>query len=180
MIGLVVSSAGLIAAGFVTRADQLIPTMGVLYPFAGGKLPQSSASSPPPAALYLPCATLIYEWFVARRGLATGIMFAGTGVGGTLFPFLVDALLKRFGYKATMVAVGIGFGTLNAVALLFVKRRIPLPPQVAGQRRPRPRIEWSVATKWPFWCGFAILLLTSMGNFNPTLWIPSTLTARQI
>ncbi|KAL1408095.1 hypothetical protein Q8F55_004898 [Vanrija albida] len=158
-VGLVVSSAGLIAAGFVTKADQLIPTMGVLYPFAG--------------ALYLPCATLVYEWFVERRGVATGIMFAGTGVGGTIFPFIVDALLKRFGYKATMVAVGIGFATLNAVALLFVKRRLPLPPRVPGQRRPRPQIDWGVAKTWPFWCGFFVLLLTSMGNFNPTLWIPT-------
>jgi hypothetical protein len=30
-----------------------------------------------PTVLYLPAATLLFEWFLTRRGLATGIMFSG-------------------------------------------------------------------------------------------------------
>jgi hypothetical protein len=30
-----------------------------------------------PPVLYLPAATLLFEWFIARRGMATGIMFSG-------------------------------------------------------------------------------------------------------
>lgn len=34
--------------------------------------------------LYLPVMILLPQWFSERRGLAGGIIFAGTGVGGKL------------------------------------------------------------------------------------------------
>lgn len=37
IFGLVVSTAALIASGFATSASHLVVTMGILYPFAGGK-----------------------------------------------------------------------------------------------------------------------------------------------
>jgi MFS family permease len=156
ILGLVVSTAGLIGAAFVTSPTQLIGTIGVLFPFS--------------AALYLPCATLVYEWFYEKRGLATGIMFAGTGVGGTVFPFLLDGLLKRFGYKATMISFGVGYAALNAVSLIFIRRRVPLGGSVV---RRRPKVEWRHLATWTFVCGFLVILLSSLGNFTPTLWIPT-------
>lgn len=132
-------------------------------------------------ALYLPCATLLYEWFHVRRGLATGIMFAGTGLGGTIFPFVVSALLSRFGYKATMISLGLSFLLLNSLALIFVKRRIPITtrPFSLSRSRSRSRVHARPKTDWSFWrhrsiwIGTAIILSTSMGNFLPSLWIPS-------
>lgn len=115
---------------------------------------------------------MIYEWFYEYRGRATGMMFAGTGVGGTVFPILLDGLLKRFGYKATMISLGIGFFAINAASLVFIRRRIPLAPAVSHRR---PKIAWSHLRSWVFACGFTTLLLSSMGNFTPTLWIPSAL-----
>jgi hypothetical protein len=112
---------------------------------------------------------MIYEWFYTRRGLASGIMFAGTGVGGTVFPFILDGLLMRYGYKATMISMGIGFFAVNAVSLVFIRRRIPLTRAIGHG----PKVEWRFLKTWAFWCGFVVLLLTSLGNFNPTLWIPS-------
>lgn len=101
-------------------------------------------------------------------------MFSGTGVGGTVFPVLLRALLDRFGYKAAMISLGLGFGVINAVALFFIKRRVPLPQRTHGtQRHPRVAIDYKVAYTWAFWCGMSVLLLTSLGNFNPTLWIPT-------
>lgn len=168
--GLIVSSIGLVSSAFVNSPTQLIGTLGILYPCA--------------AALYLPAATLVYEWFHVRRGLASGIMFAGTGVGGTVFvsyssdvswtaqltlqPFILEALLTRFGYKAAMVSLGLGFFAINAACLVFIRRRIPLAPEMGRA----PKLNYRIFTTWAFWCGFVVLLLTSMGNFNPTLWIP--------
>lgn len=186
IIGLTVSTAALIGSAFVTQASHLVITFGVLYPFAG--------------ALYLPCATLLYEWFHQKRGLANGILFSGTGVGGTVLPIVISALLNGVGYKATMLALGIAFGVSNLVAMVFIKRRVPLPPRsgrlrdkLRGLRPGRPnrrlhdghsgrhtgglRGKWNVdlgiTRTWAFWCGLLVLLLTSMGNFNPTLWIPT-------
>jgi hypothetical protein len=153
--GLIISSVGLVSSAFVTQPSQLIGTLGILYPCA--------------AAMYLPAATLIYEWFHVHRGLASGIMFAGTGIGGTVFPFILDGLLHRFGYKAAMVSFGLGFFAVNAASLVFIRPRIPLSREVGR----RPSLNWRIFKTWAFWCGFVVLLLTSLGNFNPTLWIPS-------
>jgi hypothetical protein len=73
-----------------------------------------------------------------------------------------------------MVALGLGYGLANAVAMVFIKRRVPLPKRTAGSGPAGPRIsiDWSVATTRAFLVGFVVLLLTSLGNFNPTLWIP--------
>lgn len=53
----------------------------------------------------MPAAILLFEWFQQRRGMASGIMYAGTGAGGTVFPFIVQALLRAFGYKAAMISL---------------------------------------------------------------------------
>lgn len=161
VFGLGVSTVGLIASAFVTSPVHLVITIGVLFPFAG--------------PTYIPCATLLYEWFSERRGLATGIMFAGTGVGGTIFPFVVSALLNKFGYKATMISLGLSFALLNGIALIFVRRRIPLGRVGSGRklRRAKPKVDWSFLRSRGIWIAIAVILCTSMGNFIPSLWIPT-------
>lgn len=156
-VGLLVATASLIASAFVSQAWHLIVTIGIFYPFAG--------------ALYLPCATLVYEWFQDRRGMATGIQMSGTGVGGVVYPLVVSALLSRFGYKATMISLGLGFFALNAGALCFIRRRIPLGK--GGARRNRPKVDYSFLKHPAVWIGMAVIMCTCMGNFIPSLWIPT-------
>lgn len=160
----------------------------------------SATSTPltPRTALYLPCATLLFEWFYLRRGLASGIMYSGTGVGGAIFPFLVSGLLSRFGYKAMMVSLGIGFALINGTALIFIKRRVPLALKISGDRsvsgavgvgggeggesesvrrlrRTRTsKIDWSFAKRRAFYTGSLVILVTGLGNFVPSLWLPCT------
>lgn len=55
--GMVVASIALIASAFVTKAGHLIITLGVLYPFAGGKiirLVSSSQNSAVPSLRHAP------------------------------------------------------------------------------------------------------------------------------
>ncbi|KAJ9101675.1 hypothetical protein QFC21_003013 [Naganishia friedmannii] len=73
----------------------------------------------------MPAAVLLFEWFQQRRGIASGIMYAGTGAGGTVFPFIVRALLNSFGYKAAMISLGVGFFVIGAIAIIPVKPRVP-------------------------------------------------------
>lgn len=55
----------------IEQVWQLLLLQGVLFGIGGGLLYM-------PVILYLP------EWFSQRRGLATGIIFAGAGIGGGL------------------------------------------------------------------------------------------------
>ncbi|WOO79885.1 MFS transporter asaE [Vanrija pseudolonga] len=160
LLGLFVATAGLIASAFVTQAWQLVITFGIMYPFSG--------------AFYLPCATIIFEWFHQYRGLATATVFAGAGVGGTVYPFVVNALLGKFGYRTTMLSLALSYAALNLVAVVFIKRRIPLPPREAGVRRHARRkmdFRWMRARAPAV--AFTFMMITSLSSFIPMLWLPS-------
>lgn len=50
-------------------------------------------------------AGLLFDWFVKKRGLAAGIAYSSGGIGGTVFPFLIQALYDRFSYRTSMIAL---------------------------------------------------------------------------
>ena len=76
------------------------------------------------ALSFAPCMSFMSEWFVQRRGMANGIMFAGmlylydiisfvycdlfwqrnsgTAVGGSIFPLILPHLINRFGILVTL------------------------------------------------------------------------------
>lgn len=70
-----------------------------------------------------------------RRGLASGIVFAGTGIGGLVFPFIISALLENHGF-ATMCRVWAAItAAVYAVAVWLIKPRVP-PTKPKGGRGP--------------------------------------------
>lgn len=106
--------------------------------------------------LYMPVINLLSEWFVQRRGLAGGIIFAGSGVGGMLhepwylpfpyvyyqclgfaFPLMVNALLGKVGFRWTLRIWSLGSAVLAGLAILGINHRTPAPKFRRGQRRPR-------------------------------------------
>ena len=125
--------------------------------------------------MYIPCAILIFEWFVAHRGIAFGIMLAGTGLGGTIYPFVVAGLLKRFGYRVTMISLGLVYGIICAPSLLLIKRRVPIARREAegtiGRRR-RSADGWKFLRARLLYVGVALIAMISLGNFIPSLWLP--------
>jgi len=61
----------------------------------------------------------INSYFVSRRGLAMGICQAGIGLGFMVVPYLVEAMLRNYGFRGTMLLLG-GI-SLNSIvgALLY-------------------------------------------------------------
>jgi MFS family permease len=51
------------------------------------------------ANTYIPVAAVVARWFVRHRGLATGIVMFGVGVGGAIIPLLTSLLLQNYGWR---------------------------------------------------------------------------------
>lgn len=88
-VALGVMILSLVAASFCNDVPSLIATQGVLYAIGG-------------VLLYFPAISMVDEWFVARKGLAYGIMWAGGGSAGIIVPFVLQWLLDSYGYRTTL------------------------------------------------------------------------------
>lgn len=100
------------------------------------------------------------------------------------------SLLDKFGYRAGIISLvrfflldhwsalklfyqAVGFGILGATSLMFIKPRIP----VARSRRDdlipnRRRMDTSFIRHSPFYAFAGAILLTSLGNFIPLIYLP--------
>ncbi|KAI8986278.1 MFS general substrate transporter [Trametes punicea] len=157
--GLLLYFVALFCSSFATEVWQLILLQGVGVGIGGG-------------LLYMPVIKLLSEWFSERRGLAGGIIFAGTGVGGFVFPFALNALLDRVGFRWALRIWAIGTSLFSAMALSCMRSRFPVPRYIAGQRRPRfipPQLGFM---RSPLFWAFAITnLLQGLSYFPVSLYI---------
>jgi MFS family permease len=71
----------------------------------------------------IPLSSMISNWFVAKRGMALGIMSAGIGAGGLLFaPLLGGWLIPDVGWRQAFITVGVlAVVFLVPVALLVIR-----------------------------------------------------------
>jgi MFS family permease len=76
------------------------------------------------AATLLPCSMVIANWFGARRGVAMGLVMAGTSLGGLVMTLVSDRTIRlmgwRFGYLMLAAPV---FLVVVPMILIFVRTR---------------------------------------------------------
>lgn len=53
-----------------------------------------------------PIAILLNNWFVAKKGMVMGIVFAGSGLGGFLYSIIANKLISNFGWRTALVVIG--------------------------------------------------------------------------
>ena len=83
------------------------------------------------ASTLLPCALVIANWFGARRGLAMGLTFAGTSLGGAAMTMVGNFAIARGGWRAGYIALAIPmFIVVVPLVILVVRTR---PPQAGGR-----------------------------------------------
>lgn len=87
----VASALSLLIASFARSVALLIVFQGLLLGIFGGNLFTTTI-------LWLP------NWFDKRRGFATALIFAGSAVGGILWPILFTQMLERIGFRWTLRA----------------------------------------------------------------------------
>jgi MFS family permease len=153
--GLAVMVSSLVAASFCNSVNGLIGTQGVMYALGG-------------LAAYFPAMSLVSEWFVRRRGLAFGIMWAGTGIAGTVVPFLLQWLLDSYGFRTALRVWAIVLAILATPCVYSIKPRLPITS--ASSFRP---VDISFLKHKEFWIFQTGNILQSLGFFLPTLYIPS-------
>ncbi|KAM3560742.1 hypothetical protein MY1884_002762 [Beauveria asiatica] len=135
---------------------------------------------------YYPILHMVSEYWVARRGMAFGILCGASGISGTAMPFVVQALLARYGYATTLRAVAGALVVLTGPVMPFLQRRVP--PATAAHRHggggstpppppPPPRIDWRFLRTELFWIYTLSNVLQGFGYFLPALYLPSYASA---
>ncbi|BGP47568.1 hypothetical protein JCM10450v2_003431 [Rhodotorula kratochvilovae] len=150
---LVVNCGSMFVSSWATDVWQLILLQGVLGGTSG-------------AILYTPVFLWVNEWFIVRRGLAWGIIQAGTGTGGFVFPWVLDALLANLGFRwMCRIWAGITL-VVFSVSISFVHPRIPLAVH-RGNRGP-----WIPRVNWRFLRTPVFLLFSACCLFSALSWMP--------
>ncbi|BEI86488.1 hypothetical protein CcaverHIS002_0607750 [Cutaneotrichosporon cavernicola] len=96
--------------------------------------------------IYAPSAAVASHWFDKRRGLAIGCIVAGSGLGGVLYPIILEQLFRQIGYRNTMLFVGGLNFCLMAPGIWWMKTRLPprAPPKWSAMKAPWKDIRYVV------------------------------------
>ncbi len=83
-------------------------------------------------SLYVPCTSTAMKWFPHRKGLATGFVVAGLGVGMIVLPPLSKYLIAVYGWRLAFSSLGVMFMAVMASTVSIVEDPSP------GDVRPMP------------------------------------------
>lgn len=93
----IIYSTSLVLASFSNALWQFILTQGCLLGIGT-------------CLTYMPSVTVAPTWFSLHRGLAMGIILAGTGIGGVAWPLAFRYLIESVGFRNTLrITAGISF-----------------------------------------------------------------------
>lgn len=152
--GLVLMCLSLAISSFSTTTTHLIITQGIFYAVGG-------------SFTYSPCILYMDQWFVKRKGLAYGIMWAGTGLAGVILPLVMEWLLRDYGFRTTLRVWAVGLFVLTAPFLYYVRPRIP----VAQTHVPK-KIDFTFIKTRTFGILQACNVIEALGFFLPTIYLP--------
>lgn len=150
---------GLVAGSFARTLGTLIFTQGIMY--GVGFL-----------IFYYPILSMVNEFWIARRGMAYGLLCSASGVSGVIFPFGLEAMLHRYGYPTTLRTIAIGLFVITGPLIPLLKGRLP-----ASEHAAVGRTDSSFLKNPLFWIYTASNLAQGMGYFFPSLYLPSYATA---
>lgn len=123
MCTIIIAVVSLIIASFCgNNIGALIAFQGIIYGVAAGITFTA-------VILWLP------QWFDKRRGTASGVIYAGSAVGGTVFPLIINALLQRVGFAWTVRIQAAYTLALMCIAIYLIRPRLPIPPKEPEARR---------------------------------------------
>ena len=120
LLGLAMIGAGAVLAGSIDSRWQLYLVYGVMIGLLGY------------ASIYGPLCINVMRWFEHRRGFAVGVVTAGEGIGGTIWPPVFRYFNETVGWRDTYLWFGV-FVLVTALPLSLVLWRT-MPARAAGSR----------------------------------------------
>ncbi|GAA6064424.1 hypothetical protein JCM10212_001199 [Sporobolomyces blumeae] len=154
-----VYSGSMLAASWATSVWTLILLQGVLCGISG-------------SILYAPVLLWLNSWWVDKRGLASGVVFSGTGLGGFAFPFLIGDLLDKYGFAWMCRTWACVTAVVFFASIIFLKPRVPLRKPVG----PRPKwfvVDWRTVNHPLMWTMAATTFISSLAYFPVSLYLPT-------
>jgi MFS family permease len=147
--------AGLVAGSFTSTIGGLIVTQGAMYGIGF-------------ITLTYPIISMVDEWWIARKGMAFGLIASASGATGVVMPFIINAMLNRYGYKTTLRAMAIGMAILTGPLILALKGRLP-----PSEQSTMAKMNWSFLRKPLFYVYGMSTLIQGLGFFFPSVYLPS-------
>ncbi|KAI0889592.1 major facilitator superfamily domain-containing protein [Annulohypoxylon maeteangense] len=146
---------GLVVASFSRTVGGLIGTQGVMYGFGF-------------VVLTYPIINMINEWWVARKGMAFGLISASSGVTGAFLPFVMEYLLNRYGWRTTLRIYAVALAALTAPLVPLFKPRLP-----ASESAALAKTDWAFLKRPLFWIYALAILVQGIGFYFPSVFLPS-------
>ncbi|KAL2835851.1 major facilitator superfamily domain-containing protein [Aspergillus pseudoustus] len=112
LAGSICTLGGIFALSWCTEYYQIILSFSLLTAIGS-------------SLLITPAMACVAHWFMARRGLASGIAFIGAGFGGVLFPLMIQSLLPKVGWGWSLRVMGFILLALCTISVLFCRARVP-------------------------------------------------------
>lgn len=155
VIGFFLIAISIVLASFAQSVTHLLLTQGILYAIGG-------------SLVYSPTIFYLDEWFIQRKGLAFGVMWAGTGAAGLILPFVMSWLLSSYGFRTTLRVWAITFCILAGPFIYYVKPRIPVSKSSGPQK-----ISFDFVGTKLFWMLQIGNIIEGLGFFIPSIYLPT-------
>ncbi|KAL2871729.1 major facilitator superfamily domain-containing protein [Aspergillus lucknowensis] len=157
-LGGVLLGLGEFTAGWSTKS---LPAMFVTQGFIFGL---GSAMT------FLPAATVPSLWFKKRRGLATGIVYGGAGVGSAVIALTMESLIKKTGLATALKILGAAAWGIMLPASYFLKAP-------AGRGRAVSTVQWHLFRSLKFLIMLVMGAIATFPLFVPPFLLPLYITS---
>lgn len=108
------------------------------------------------------------QWFVVRRGMASGIGISGSGVGGLVFSVLIEKLNASIGHRWCLRVLGIIVWCSMIISAILIRQFSPNGAQAVNVSMK----DVETMRKPAFLLLLSGVLLTSFGYFSPLNLLP--------
>jgi MFS family permease len=137
---------------------------------------------------YVPMTAVAQTWYTKRRGLAMGLIFAGTGVGGMIWPPILRALIAKLGFRDALRVCGCISAPLVAGAGFVLNWEPKFAARVREETKSwdkrtawflkYPALDWKIATSRKFAALAAANFLQSASYSTPLFFYASYAQSR--